>query len=386
MATHRRPLRSDVDARDQARPRRGYWASGRRAPLAATRSRSCAALVIVLHRADGDLRAPASRRPTPTRHELRRLRPIGIAGLPARHRRARPRHAVAPDLRRAAVAVHGRDAGVRRLRRSARHRRRRRLSSAAHVNTLIMRTIDVFYAFPSVLLAIALSGALGGRHRATRMLSLTVVFIPPIAPRRRERDDAGAHPRLRRGGARLRRRRARRSSAYHVLGNVLGPIFVYATSLISVSMILASGLSFLGLGVAAARARVGPDAQHAAHRDLRPAAGSRRCRALMIFITSISFNLLSDGLRSAMDVEATDTTPAADRRRRPRRTARSPLLLEVRGLVKHFPVKRGLFGAAAASCARSTASSSTCCKGETLGIVGESGCGKSTTGAAAACT
>ena len=34
----------------------------------------------------------------------------------------------------------------------------------------------------------------------------------------------------------------------HVLPNVLGPIFVYATSLISVSMILASGLSFLGLG------------------------------------------------------------------------------------------------------------------------------------------
>jgi peptide/nickel transport system permease protein len=32
----------------------------------------------------------------------------------------------------------------------------------------------------------------------------------------------------------------------HVLGNVLGPIFVYATSLISVCMILASGLSFLG--------------------------------------------------------------------------------------------------------------------------------------------
>jgi hypothetical protein len=32
-------------------------------------------------------------------------------------------------------------------------------------------------------------------------------------------------------------------------GNVLGPVFVYSTSLISVSMILASGLSFLGLGV-----------------------------------------------------------------------------------------------------------------------------------------
>ena len=34
----------------------------------------------------------------------------------------------------------------------------------------------------------------------------------------------------------------------HVLRNVLGPIFVYATGLISVSMILAAGLSFLGLG------------------------------------------------------------------------------------------------------------------------------------------
>ena len=29
------------------------------------------------------------------------------------------------------------------------------------LNTVIMRVIDVFYAFPSVLLAIALSGALG---------------------------------------------------------------------------------------------------------------------------------------------------------------------------------------------------------------------------------
>ena len=35
----------------------------------------------------------------------------------------------------------------------------------------------------------------------------------------------------------------------HVLGNVLGPMFVYSTGLIAVSMILASGLSFLGLGV-----------------------------------------------------------------------------------------------------------------------------------------
>ena len=36
---------------------------------------------------------------------------------------------------------------------------------------------------------------------------------------------------------------------YHILNNVLGPILVYATSLISIGIILAAGLSFLGLGV-----------------------------------------------------------------------------------------------------------------------------------------
>ncbi len=43
-----------------------------------------------------------------------------------------------------------------------------------------MRTIDIFYAFPSVLLAIALSGALGAGI-FNGLLSLTIVFIPPIA-------------------------------------------------------------------------------------------------------------------------------------------------------------------------------------------------------------
>ena len=35
------------------------------------------------------------------------------------------------------------------------------------VNMLIMRTIDIFYAFPSVLLAVAISGTHGRRHDAT---------------------------------------------------------------------------------------------------------------------------------------------------------------------------------------------------------------------------
>jgi len=115
------------------------------------------------------------------------------------------------------------------------------------VNTVLMRTVDVFFAFPSVLLAIALSGALGAGI-VNSIVSLTCVFVPQIArvaesvtTQIRARDYVDA--------ARLAGASTLTILRVQVLGNVLGPIFVYATSLISVSMILASGLSFLGLGV-----------------------------------------------------------------------------------------------------------------------------------------
>jgi peptide/nickel transport system permease protein len=168
------------------------------------------------------------------------------------------------------------------------------------VNSVIMRTIDVFYAFPSVLLAIALSGALGAGI-GNALLSLTVVFVPQIArvaesvtTQVRSRDFVEA--------ARASGANALTIVRVHVLGNVLGPIFVYATSLISVSMILASGLSFLGLGVKPPEPEWG-----LMLNTLRTAIYTQPWVAalpgVMIFITSISFNLLSDGLRSAMDVK-----------------------------------------------------------------------------------
>lgn len=166
-------------------------------------------------------------------------------------------------------------------------------------NTLIMRTVDVFYAFPSVLLAVALSGALGA-GLGNALLSLTVVFIPPIA-----RVAESVTTRLRSSDF-IEAARASGAGAFtivrvHVLGNVLGPIFVYATSLIAVSMILASGLSFLGLGVRPPNPEWG-----LMLNTLRTAIYVQPWVAAlpgaMIFMVSISFNLLSDGLRSAMEV------------------------------------------------------------------------------------
>ncbi len=168
------------------------------------------------------------------------------------------------------------------------------------VNTITMRTIDIFYAFPSVLLAIALSGALGAGI-FNGLLSLTIVFIPPIA-RIAESVTTGVRNIDYVDSARASGANNFTIIRVHVLGNVMGPIFVYAMSLISVSMILASGLSFLGLGVKP------PDPEWGLMLNtLRNAIYVQPLVAalpgVMIFITSIAFNLVSDGLRSAMDLK-----------------------------------------------------------------------------------
>ena len=75
------------------------------------------------------------------------------------------------------------------------------------INTMLMRIIDVFFAFPSVLLAIALSGALGAGI-LNSIVSLTIVFMPQIARVAESVTTQIREPRLRRGGPRVRRRAA----------------------------------------------------------------------------------------------------------------------------------------------------------------------------------
>jgi peptide/nickel transport system permease protein len=169
------------------------------------------------------------------------------------------------------------------------------------VNMLIMRVMDVFYAFPSVLLAISLSGAMGAGAENT-LLALTLVFIPPVCrvsesvtTQVRGFDFVDAAKASGAGTLTIVR--------VHVLGNVLGPILVYSTSLISVAIILAAGLSFLGLGVKPPEPEWG-----LMLNTLRQAIYVNPVLAalpgVMIFMTSICFNLMSDGLRAAMDVKA----------------------------------------------------------------------------------
>ncbi len=167
------------------------------------------------------------------------------------------------------------------------------------LGTLIMRTMDVFYAFPSILLAIAICGLMGN-GLFNSIIALAIVFIPPmvrvsetVTTQARHLDFVEA--------ARASGTTTLQIIRHHVLANVLGPILVYATSLISVSIILSAGLSFLGLGVTPPEPEWG-----LMLNSLRQAIYVQPYVAalpgLMIFVTSMSFNLMSDGFRSAMDV------------------------------------------------------------------------------------
>ncbi len=167
------------------------------------------------------------------------------------------------------------------------------------INSAIMRTLDVFYAFPSVLLAVAIAGALGP-GMSNSLIALTLVFVPQVVriaesvtTQVRQLDYVDA--------ARMSGAGAFSIIRVHVLGNVLGPVFVYATGLVSVSMILASGLSFLGLGVKPPQAEWG-----LMLNTLRSAIYVNPWVAalpgVMIFATSMGFNLLADGVRAATDV------------------------------------------------------------------------------------
>lgn len=167
------------------------------------------------------------------------------------------------------------------------------------LNMVIMRVLDVFYAFPSVLLAVAISGALGP-GMSNSLIALTLVFVPQVVrvaesvtTQVRQLDYIEA--------ARMSGASAFSIIRVHVLGNVLGPVFVYATGLLSVSMILASGLSFLGLGVKPPEPEWG-----LMLNTLRSAIYVNPWIAALpgalIFVTSIAFNLLADSVRSAMDI------------------------------------------------------------------------------------
>lgn len=173
--------------------------------------------------------------------------------------------------------------------------------AGGRLNTLIMRGMDIFFAFPSVLLAVAISGSLGG-GMINQLVTLTVVLTPPLC---RVAETSTTQIR---GADFVDAARASGASTlsillHHMLVNVVSPVLVYASTLVSASILLASGLSFLGLGVSPPTPDWGlmlSTLREAIY--VQPAVCAMP--GVAILITSIAFNLVSDGLRQAMDVKA----------------------------------------------------------------------------------
>jgi peptide/nickel transport system permease protein len=166
-------------------------------------------------------------------------------------------------------------------------------------NTVIMRTMDVFYAFPAVLLAIAISGSLGPGLWNT-LIALSVVFIPRVV---RVAESATVQVKSLEFIAAVR---ASGSGVwpimrYHLLPNVLGPVLVFSSTQVSLSIILAAGLSFLGLGVTPPAAEWGL-MLNTLRSSIYVNAWVPALPGVAIFLTSMAFNLLSDGLRDAMEI------------------------------------------------------------------------------------
>jgi peptide/nickel transport system permease protein len=166
-------------------------------------------------------------------------------------------------------------------------------------NTLIMRTMDIFYAFPAVLLAIAISGALGP-GLANTLISLSIVFVPRVV---RVAESATVQVK---GLEYIAAARASGAGVpaivrHHLLANVLGPILVFSSTQVSLAIILAAGLSFLGLGVTPPAAEWGL-MLNTLRQSIYMNAIVPALPGVAIFVTSMAFNLLSDGLRDAMEI------------------------------------------------------------------------------------
>ncbi len=166
------------------------------------------------------------------------------------------------------------------------------------VDSVIMRLVDVFLAFPVIILAIAIV-AMRGPGLNNVMIALTFVYWTTYARVTRgvtlvlrEEDYVTA---VRSMGASSFRIMFR-----HILPNALSPLLVIASLGLGNAILAEAALSFLGLGIQPPQASWG-SMLNFGMQFLRDAPHISVFPGMAIFITVLGFNLLGDGLRDALD-------------------------------------------------------------------------------------
>ena len=166
------------------------------------------------------------------------------------------------------------------------------------LETALMRAVDVLFSFTETLIALAAVAVLGP-SLTNAMIAVGISAIPfyaritygaVLVEKNKEYFKAAEAV-----GAKHMRLLFR-----HILPNILSPIIVVATVGVSVAVLSASALSFLGLGAQPPSPEWG--AMLAAGRDyFKRAPWITTFPGLAIAVTVLGFNLLGDALREALD-------------------------------------------------------------------------------------
>ena len=184
------------------------------------------------------------------------------------------------------------------------------------LDTVLMRTSDVFLAFPGLVFALAIAGVLGG-GMMNAVLALAAISWPKYARIARGLTLAQKNePYL--SAARLAGCNTVQLVFKHILPNIAGPLLVTAMLDIGTMMMELAGLSFLGLGAQPPMAEWG--SMMSDNRSfLQIAPWTVIAPGIAIFVTVMVFNLLGDTIRDFMDPAHRTTAPGGQgwlRRRR----------------------------------------------------------------------
>ena len=166
------------------------------------------------------------------------------------------------------------------------------------IDHAIMRTADIMLAFPTVLLAIAIVTAFGPGLR-NAMLAIAMIYLPRFVRIVRASILVEKEQTYIEAGQALGVSN-RRLLFRHLLPNVLSPVIVQATLGLAEAIIEAAALSFLGLGATPPTPEWGAMLSEG-RSYLRLAPWVTFFPGMAIFLVVVSFNLLGDGLRDALD-------------------------------------------------------------------------------------
>lgn len=166
------------------------------------------------------------------------------------------------------------------------------------LDTIIMRISDIFLAFPGLVFALAVAGALGGGVQ-NAIIALAAVGWPKFARLVRSQTLAQKKQQYM-DAARLSGNGTFKIIIWHLLPNIIGPIIVTAVLDIGTSMMEIAGLSYLGLGAMPPVAEWG-SMMSGAREFIQTAPWVAFAPGIAIFISVVIFNMFGDTVRDYFD-------------------------------------------------------------------------------------